>query len=74
MFEGYFVPEKSTDSAIRVAHRQVENEWLEVLQHTRGGADQLAVEVFVEFVILSALMLATRKIDWYQVASRTGQP
>jgi len=26
------------------------------------------------FAILAALMLATRKIDWYQVAARTGQP
>ena len=26
------------------------------------------------FVILAALMLATRKIDWYQVAARSGQP
>lgn len=26
------------------------------------------------FVILAALMLATRKIDWYQVAAHSGQP
>ncbi len=26
------------------------------------------------FAILAALMLATRRIDWYQVAARTGQP
>lgn len=26
------------------------------------------------FAILAALMLATRKIDWYQVAARSGQP
>lgn len=26
------------------------------------------------FAILAALMLATRKVDWYQVASRSGQP
>ena len=26
------------------------------------------------FAILAALMLATRKVDWYQVAARSGQP